>query len=250
MTQATCSPGSQVDDITCTEADLVALLQAGDEAAMAQLVDQWSPAMLRVARSFVDSPQSAEDVVQDAWLGMLTGLAAFEGRSSLRTWTFSILINRARTRGAREARALPQSPLAGQDQSAADDWLADPGGAPARTWSSIDAASRWDTAPESVVLSRKSCSSSTRPCRRCRHGSARWSPCAMSAECRPRRSARHWPSHRPTSGSCCIAPAPSCAQPLPITTVGDTLTGAARGRRKPGGLGRDTCPLIYLGAPH
>jgi len=155
MTQATCSPGSQVDDITCTEADLVALLQAGDEAAMAQLVDQWSPAMLRVARSFVDSPQSAEDVVQDAWLGMLTGLAAFEGRSSLRTWTFSILINRARTRGAREARALPQSPLAGQDQSAADDWLADPGGAPARTWSSIDAASRWDTAPESVVLSRE-----------------------------------------------------------------------------------------------
>jgi len=155
MSQATCSPGSQIDDITCTEADLVALLRAGDEAAMAQLVDQWSPAMLRVARSFVDSPQSAEDVVQDAWLGMLTGLAAFEGRSSLRTWTFSILINRARTRGAREARTLPQSPLAGQDESAADDWLADPGGAPARTWSSIDVASRWDTAPESVVLSRE-----------------------------------------------------------------------------------------------
>ena len=156
MTQATCSPGSQIDDITCTEADLVALLRAGDEAAMAQLVDQWSPAMLRVARSFVDSPQSAEDVVQDAWLGMLTGLATFEGRSSLRTWTFSILINRARTRGAREARTLPQSPLADQDESAADDWLADPGGAPARTWSSIDVASRWDTAPESVVLSRES----------------------------------------------------------------------------------------------
>ena len=155
MSQATCSPGSQIDDITCTEADLVALLRAGDEAAMAQLVDQWSPAMLRVARSFVDSPQSAEDVVQDAWLGMLTGLATFEGRSSLRTWTFSILINRARTRGAREARTLPQSPLAGQDESAADDWLADPGGAPARTWSSIDVASRWDTAPESVVLSRE-----------------------------------------------------------------------------------------------
>jgi RNA polymerase sigma-70 factor (ECF subfamily) len=103
----------------------------------------------------VDSPQSAEDVVQDAWLGMLTGLATFEGRSSLRTWTFSILINRARTRGAREARTLPQSPLAGQDESAADDWLADPGGAPARTWSSIDVASRWDSAPESVVLSRE-----------------------------------------------------------------------------------------------
>jgi RNA polymerase sigma-70 factor (ECF subfamily) len=93
---------------TYTEADLVALLRAGDEAAMAQLVKQWSPAMFRVARSFVDSRQSAEDVVQDAWLGMLSGLASLEGRSSLRTWTFTILVNRARTRGAREARTVPQ----------------------------------------------------------------------------------------------------------------------------------------------
>jgi RNA polymerase sigma-70 factor, ECF subfamily len=155
MPQATCSPGPQTDDVTGTEADLVAQLRAGDQAAIARLVDQWSPTMLRVARSFVDSPQSAEDVVQDAWLGMLSGLARFEGRSSLRTWTFSILVNRARTRGAREARTLPHSPLADQDEPTADDWLAGPGGEPARTWSSIDAQSRWDTAPESVVLSRE-----------------------------------------------------------------------------------------------
>src|SRR5215469_15013018 len=71
MTQATYSPGPQTDGVTGTEAHLVAQLRAGDEAAMAQLVDQWSPAMLRVARSFVDSPQSAEDVVQNTWLGML-----------------------------------------------------------------------------------------------------------------------------------------------------------------------------------
>ncbi|HYB48187.1 MAG TPA: sigma-70 family RNA polymerase sigma factor [Streptosporangiaceae bacterium] len=155
MPQSTFSPGPRTDDVTSAEADLVALLRAGDEAAMAQLVDQWSPLMLRVARSFVDSPQSAEDVVQDAWLGMLSGLAKFEGRSSLRTWMFSILVNRARTRGAREARTLPHSPLAARDEPAADDWLAGPGGEPGRTWSSIDAASRWDTAPESVVLSRE-----------------------------------------------------------------------------------------------
>src|SRR5262245_10467567 len=105
------SPTAAQDEITRPDADLVAQLRAGDEIAMAQLVDEWSPAMLRVARSFVASAQSAEDVVQDAWLGMLSGLARFEGRSSLRTWTFSILVNRARTRGAREARALPQSPL-------------------------------------------------------------------------------------------------------------------------------------------
>src|SRR5262252_259168 len=118
------SPAAADKESTRPDADLVSQLRAGDEAAMAQLVDQWSPAMFRVARSFVDSPQSAEDVVQDAWLGMLSGLAAFEGRSSLRTWTFTILVNRARTRGAREARTLPRSPLAGHGEVAADDWLA------------------------------------------------------------------------------------------------------------------------------
>jgi RNA polymerase sigma-70 factor (ECF subfamily) len=95
----------------CTDADLAALIQARDEAAISQLVELWSPAMLRVARSFVDSAQSAEDVVQDAWLGMLSGIAGFEGRSSLRGWTFTILVNRARTRGAREARTVPQLEL-------------------------------------------------------------------------------------------------------------------------------------------
>ena len=155
MSQVTCSAGPQADDVTYPDADLLAQLRAGDEAAMAQLVDQWSPAMFRVARSFVDSPQSAEDAVQDAWLGMLSGLAAFEGRSSLRTWTFTILVNRARTRGAREARTLPRSPLAGHDEVAAEDWLAGRGGEPTRTWSSIDAPSRWDTAPENVALSKE-----------------------------------------------------------------------------------------------
>ena len=143
------------DDVSYADADLVALLRAGDEAAMSQLVDRWSPVMFRVARSFVDSRQSAEDVVQEAWLGMLSGLANFEGRSSLRTWTFTILVNRARTRGAREARTLPQPPLATRTEQGADDWFAGPGDEAARTWSSIDVTSRWDTVPESVLLSRE-----------------------------------------------------------------------------------------------
>jgi RNA polymerase sigma-70 factor (ECF subfamily) len=143
------------DDITYTDADLVALLRAGDELAMSQLVDQWSPAMFRLARSFVDSAQSAEDVVQEAWLGMLTGLATFEGRSSLRTWTFTILVNRARTRGAREARTVPHPPSATQSEQGTEDWFSGPGGEAARTWSSIDVTSRWDTAPESMVLSKE-----------------------------------------------------------------------------------------------
>src|SRR5262252_1826480 len=99
------------DDLSYTDAELVTLLRTGNEEAMSQLVDRWSPAMFRVARSFVGSPQSAEDVVQEAWLGMLRGLARFEGRSSLRTWIFTILVNQARTRGASEARTVPQPEL-------------------------------------------------------------------------------------------------------------------------------------------
>ena len=149
------APTAAQDAITRPDADLVAQLRAGDESAMAQLVDEWSPAMLRVARSFVGSAQSAEDVVQDAWLGLLSGLARFEGRSSLRTWTFSILVNRARTHGSREARTLPQPPLAPRGGPAADDWFPGHGRERSATWSSIDAQSRWDTSPETVALSRE-----------------------------------------------------------------------------------------------
>jgi RNA polymerase sigma-70 factor (ECF subfamily) len=85
---------------------LIARLRAGDEVTFAQLVRAWSPAMLRLARNFVSTSQSAEDAVQDAWLGMLNGLDRFEGRASLRTWTFSILVNRAKTRGVRESRTV------------------------------------------------------------------------------------------------------------------------------------------------
>jgi RNA polymerase sigma-70 factor, ECF subfamily len=154
MPQAT-YPTAPQDEITHPDADLVAQLRAGDESAMSQLVDEWSPAMLRVARSFVGSSQSAEDVVQEAWLGMLSGLARFEGRSSLRTWTFSILVNRARTRGAREARTLPEAPLGPRGTPTADDWLAGPRGEQSANWSSIDAPSRWDTSPETVALSNE-----------------------------------------------------------------------------------------------
>ena len=139
----------------CADADLVTQLRAGDEAAMAQLVDEWSPTMLRVARSFVGSPQSAEDVVQDTWLGMLGGLARFEGRSSLRTWAFSILVNRARTRGAREARTLAWSALDSREGPMVEDRFAGSGGEHPSHWTSIDVPSRWDTVPENAALSRE-----------------------------------------------------------------------------------------------
>ena len=86
------------------EAGLVEALRDRDESAFAELVDLHTPAMLRVARGYVRSREIAEDVVQETWIAVLKGINAFEGRSSLRTWLFTILINIAKRRGMRERR--------------------------------------------------------------------------------------------------------------------------------------------------
>ena len=133
---------------------LLARLRAGDDAAFRQIVDEWSPVMLRVARGYVSCRQSAEDVVQDAWLGVINGLPRFEGRSSLRSWTFSILINRAKTRGAREHRTVASASLTRQD---ADATVVDParfegpGGSYPGHWTSVGAPRPWDQ-PEGRAL--------------------------------------------------------------------------------------------------
>lgn len=89
---------------TGKEAALVAALKDGDEAAFAELVDRHTPSMLRVARGYVRSHEIAEEVVQEAWIALLKGIGKFEGRSSLRTWLFTVLINIAKTRGTRDRR--------------------------------------------------------------------------------------------------------------------------------------------------
>jgi RNA polymerase sigma-70 factor, ECF subfamily len=86
------------------ESALIAGLRDGEERAYAHLVDRYTPAMLRVARGYVSSHQIAEDVVQETWIGVLKGISQFEGRSSLRTWIFTVMINIAKTRGVRERR--------------------------------------------------------------------------------------------------------------------------------------------------
>lgn len=97
---------------------LVQRLRAGDEDAFMTLVDALQPSMLRVARMYVSSVAVAEEVVQDAWLGVLKGIDRFEARSSLRTWIFRILTNIAKTRGQREGRSVPFAALAGDDLDA------------------------------------------------------------------------------------------------------------------------------------
>jgi RNA polymerase sigma-70 factor (ECF subfamily) len=89
---------------TVDETALIAALREGDEAAFAQLVDQHAASMLRVARGYVPSREIAEEVVQETWIALLKGIDNFEGRSSLRTWLFAVMINIAKARGVRERR--------------------------------------------------------------------------------------------------------------------------------------------------
>lgn len=88
---------------------LVARLRDGNEEAFAEVVETLYPAMIAVARGYVRTRALAEDVVQEAWLGVLRGLDRFEGRSSFRTWALTIVANIARTRAVREARSVPFS---------------------------------------------------------------------------------------------------------------------------------------------
>ena len=104
---------------TAAELDLVAALRAGDQAAFMELVDRYGPSMLRLAMIYVRNRAVAEDVVQDAWVGVLRGIDSFEGRSSLKTWIFRILTNTAKTRAQREGRSVPFSALGGDEDEPA-----------------------------------------------------------------------------------------------------------------------------------
>jgi RNA polymerase sigma-70 factor, ECF subfamily len=132
--------------VTITDEGLVDRLRAGDEAAFAAVVRAWSPAMLRVARGHVRSDASAEEVVQEAWVGVLRGLRLFEGRASLRTWVFRILVNTARRRGRGDAVVMAElaGPTVDPDRfRGPEDQY--PGG-----WLEAAAPVRWG--PESFVL--------------------------------------------------------------------------------------------------
>ena len=98
------------------EAALLAALRAGDERAFERLVELHHASLVRVARQYVPTQEIAEDVAQEAWVGLLRGLDKFEGRSSLRTYLFRIVMNLARTRGVREARSAPFSSLVHDDE--------------------------------------------------------------------------------------------------------------------------------------
>ncbi len=97
------------------ELSLIEALRQGDEDAYGRLVDQYHTSLRRVARLYVSNRAVADDVVQDTWVGVIQGIWAFEGRSSLRTWIFRILINRAKTRAVREGRTVPFAGVGADD---------------------------------------------------------------------------------------------------------------------------------------
>jgi RNA polymerase sigma-70 factor (ECF subfamily) len=101
--------GPRVEGLAASDTELVDALQSGDEAAFARLVDDLSPGLLRMARLYVSTDAAAEEVVQETWVGVLRGLERFEGRASLKTWIYRIMINVAKTRGVRDQRSIPFS---------------------------------------------------------------------------------------------------------------------------------------------
>jgi RNA polymerase sigma-70 factor (ECF subfamily) len=96
---------------------LVAALRAGEESAFREVVADYHGAMIRLASFHVSSRAVAEEVVQETWLAVVKGLDGFEGRSSFKTWVFTILANQARSRGAREHRIVPFSSLEGDEHT-------------------------------------------------------------------------------------------------------------------------------------
>lgn len=92
------------------DAELLERLRGGDERAFSELVRRYQSTLVRVARYYVNSTASAEDVAQETWIAMLRGVDRFEGRSSFKTWLISIAVNRARTTGSREHRVLAVDP--------------------------------------------------------------------------------------------------------------------------------------------
>ncbi len=133
---------------------LVEALRSGDENAFASLLNCYHAPLFRLALAFVPSRAVAEEVVQETWLGVLQGISGFEGRSSLKTWIFQILTNRAKTRGTQERRSMPFTPLESSESDsevpAVDPaWFASDG-----HW--VNHPQRWDEdTPEKLLLSKE-----------------------------------------------------------------------------------------------
>jgi RNA polymerase sigma-70 factor, ECF subfamily len=141
--------------LSAEDQQLLEALRRGDEAAFARLVTSYQSALTRLALTFVGERSVAEEVVQDTWVAVLQGLDRFAGRSSLKTWIFRILMNRARTRGAREGRSVPFADLAATEDAGApsiDPSAFWPPDHPQRPGAWVSYPRPWSRTPESSAL--------------------------------------------------------------------------------------------------
>jgi RNA polymerase sigma-70 factor (ECF subfamily) len=139
------------------DTELVERLRNGDEATFAGLIDVYSAPLLRLAMTFVQSLSVAEEVVQETWMAVVTGIGRFEGRSSVKTWVFKILTNKAKTRAARERRTIPFSEF---DSDNADEPAVDPDrflptSHPQWPGHWATAPQPWSVGPEGTALDRE-----------------------------------------------------------------------------------------------
>lgn len=139
---------------TQAEAALIRALRAKDEAAFETLIERYHSTLVRLAQMYVDDRALAEEVAQEAWLGVLQGLERFEGRSSLKTWLFRILTNIAKTRGQRERRSISFSAIAAELGPAIepDDFIQDD---PDRIGHWAAAPRPWEGLPEAHLQSQE-----------------------------------------------------------------------------------------------
>lgn len=138
------------------ERRLVSAIRSGDEDAFVELVTRYNASMLRLARVFVPTKAVAEDVVQETWLAVIQGIDRFEGRSTLKTWLFRILTNRAKTRGEREGRVIPASSAwraEGAEPAVDPDRFHPSGSGNPGAWTSLPAAV--PRTPDQQVLSKE-----------------------------------------------------------------------------------------------
>jgi RNA polymerase sigma-70 factor, ECF subfamily len=144
-------------DVAASDEQLLARIREGDEAAFESLVTRYHRPMLAVARAHVRGAAVAEEVVQEAWLGVLRGLHRFEERSSLKTWVLRIVANIAMTKGAREARSVPFSALdPGEEGPAVDpDRFQGAAGEHPGEWVAGRTPSDWTELPETVLAGRE-----------------------------------------------------------------------------------------------
>jgi len=89
--------------------DLVRLKKQ-DHQAFENLVEKYHRQMLIVARAIIGD-SLAEEVVQEAWVSIYHALPSFEGRSSIKTWIYTIVSNQAKTRLRKESRLVSMNAM-------------------------------------------------------------------------------------------------------------------------------------------